>query len=444
MKFYIAGILLILCSALFAEDPEVANVRFEQRTDGSLLVDIYYDATDAEGDMLEIIIEASDNNGETWTLPCTRLTGDAGKYKCISPGTDKHVVWDFYEDNPGTSGNGFRVRVTANERACEEVVGLFITEDLTLVGDMKYPPGTTQPGIIIGASNITLDLGGHVISCRVEDGLGGGVTAENVDGITIRNGTFDGFDGAITLINTKNATLENLTVRNLNVSDPDSFIVGIGVGWSQNVVIRDCLFEFLPVMHKEAIVTDHSDITVSNIEVHGGSVGINFGGPPTCDPEHNYVNGTVLNSKFIEVGAGILLEHTTNTHITGNEFIRNETGIHAYGPCPEAITGLAVDGNEFYDGYVGIDFMGVTESSITNNVIKDNWRGIFMNQDMICIMGGPADLCFYSTGNVIADNIVTGNFIDLFHHENAVGNTWERNTCITKQGAEIPECTGSN
>jgi len=49
--------------------------------------------------------------------------------------------------------------------------------------------------------------------------------------------------------------------------------------------------------------------------------------------------------------------------------------------------------------------------------------------------------CFYSTGNVISDNVVTGNFIDLYHHPEATGNTWENNTCETKEGAEIPACT---
>ena len=64
-----------------------------------------------------------------------------------------------------------------------------------------------------------------------------------------------------------------------------------------------------------------------------------------------------------------------------------------------------------------------------------------MNEDMRCTCGGPADQCFDATGNVVADNEVTGIFIDLFHHEYASGNTWERNTCEKKQRAEIPECT---
>ena len=38
-----------------------------------------------------------------------------------------------------------------------------ITEDTTLDQDLACPPGTGS-AIVIGASNITLDLGGHTLS----------------------------------------------------------------------------------------------------------------------------------------------------------------------------------------------------------------------------------------------------------------------------------------
>jgi uncharacterized protein (TIGR02145 family) len=108
------GLMLIINTVfIFASAPVVENVKFEQRKDGTLLVDIYYDVTDADGDMLEINIEASSNNGITWALPCTHFTGDIGKG--IVSGVNKHVVWDFFKDNPGVSGNNFRVRIIAYE-----------------------------------------------------------------------------------------------------------------------------------------------------------------------------------------------------------------------------------------------------------------------------------------------------------------------------------------
>ena len=62
-------ISLLWALTIYAADPVVENVRLEQRTDGSLVVDIFYDVSDADGDTLDIKLEASKDDGLTWTLP---------------------------------------------------------------------------------------------------------------------------------------------------------------------------------------------------------------------------------------------------------------------------------------------------------------------------------------------------------------------------------------
>ena len=86
-------------------------MRVQQRTDGSLMVDIYYDFSNPQGYDTEIAVVASGDNGATWELACSssNQTGDVGED--ISAGTDKHIVWDFYADNPNMSGSQFKVRV---------------------------------------------------------------------------------------------------------------------------------------------------------------------------------------------------------------------------------------------------------------------------------------------------------------------------------------------
>ncbi len=84
-------------------------MRVQQRTDGTFIVDIWYDFNNSEGCDNEIIIQASDDNGTTWDLNCSSITSDAGED--ITAGTDKHIVWDFYTNNPNTNGNQFKIRV---------------------------------------------------------------------------------------------------------------------------------------------------------------------------------------------------------------------------------------------------------------------------------------------------------------------------------------------
>ena len=93
-----------------------------------------------------------------------------------------------------------------------------------------------------------------------------------------------------------------------------------------------------------------------------------------------------------------------------------------------------------HDGYIGIHFMGITDSHILRNTIRDNWRGIFIDSTMGC-PEPPTPECIFSSDNLVSGNITLGNFIDLFHRKEAVGNTWENNKCQIKEGAEIPECT---
>ena len=112
-KHIITLLLFIQANLLFSQAPVVSNVTFTQRTDGSLIVDIYYDLADADGETKKIVIEASNNGGSTWTMTCTSLTGDVGTG--VALGTGKHAVWDFHADNPDQSGSDYKVRVTASE-----------------------------------------------------------------------------------------------------------------------------------------------------------------------------------------------------------------------------------------------------------------------------------------------------------------------------------------
>ena len=109
MRFLTTIILLILMTGcLYAQ---VSNVRVQQRTDGNFMVDIYYDFINPDGYEAEIAVVASGDNGATWELACSssNQTGDLGEG--ISAGSDKHIEWDFYADNPNTSGSQFKVRV---------------------------------------------------------------------------------------------------------------------------------------------------------------------------------------------------------------------------------------------------------------------------------------------------------------------------------------------
>ena len=111
MKTSLPALLLAATAApLLAVPPEITNVRAEQRTD-TKLVDIWYDAADADGDLLKIRIEVSDNDGVRYSVPAFSLTGDIGEG--IAPGADKHIVWDAGVDWDGEYSDKMRIKVFA-------------------------------------------------------------------------------------------------------------------------------------------------------------------------------------------------------------------------------------------------------------------------------------------------------------------------------------------
>ena len=90
--------------------PAITNGRASQR-EGTKFVDIYYDAADADNDLLKVRIEISDNDGAKYSVPAFSLTGDIGEG--IAPGTGKHIVWDAGTDWDGEYSDQMRVKVFA-------------------------------------------------------------------------------------------------------------------------------------------------------------------------------------------------------------------------------------------------------------------------------------------------------------------------------------------
>jgi formylglycine-generating enzyme required for sulfatase activity len=88
----------------------VSNVRASQRTDGSRLVDLYYDLAHTAGCTVWPVFSA--DGGASWNVPAMTFTGDLGPG--VAPGTFKHIVWDAAGDIPGVVGT-YRARVYADD-----------------------------------------------------------------------------------------------------------------------------------------------------------------------------------------------------------------------------------------------------------------------------------------------------------------------------------------
>ena len=85
--------------------PVVSNITVSQRTDGSKIVDIYYDLYDADGDLCDITFKLSDNGGASFDIipDPANLSGDFGDD--LPGGSGKHIIWEAGAESYGLDGS---------------------------------------------------------------------------------------------------------------------------------------------------------------------------------------------------------------------------------------------------------------------------------------------------------------------------------------------------
>ena len=109
-------LLFLLSLPLFAQAtaPEVSNVTASQRTDGSKIVDIWYDLYDANDDLCNISVKVSANNGSSYDIipSPANLSGDFGDD--LPSGTNKHIIWNAGAESFGLDGS-YLYRVYADD-----------------------------------------------------------------------------------------------------------------------------------------------------------------------------------------------------------------------------------------------------------------------------------------------------------------------------------------
>jgi len=112
----LTGIIVILTSLTITAQnhvPVVTNVTFAERTDGSFIVDIHYDVSDADNDTMTVTMQVSTDAGQTWNFSSSSIAGDVGSG--IISGTGKHIVWAFGAEHPQFFSDQVKVKIEADD-----------------------------------------------------------------------------------------------------------------------------------------------------------------------------------------------------------------------------------------------------------------------------------------------------------------------------------------
>ena len=131
-----AGSLTSAAAVVTVNIPLPSAVTFDQRTDGSNLVDIYYTL---QGGTASIALGVSLDGGTLFSSMAS-LSGDVGA--AITAGTAKHIAWDAGTDSPNSATARAKMRITA---LLEGAGGTFA----------PIPAGTYSMGNLVGDSDLT-------------------------------------------------------------------------------------------------------------------------------------------------------------------------------------------------------------------------------------------------------------------------------------------------
>lgn len=228
--------------------------------------------------------------------------------------------------------------------AAHVTCGQTILVSTTLDSDV----GPCADGLVIGANNVTLDLGGFTLRGTPSAGEGPGVLVSGRTGVTVTNGTITEFDTGVAIEGGSGNTATRLNlIGNRGTGD-----YGEGV-----------------------LVSDSTGNTVSyNRIVNNGP----YGGISLLVANNNLVenNEIVGNNMSTTNTSGIRLENIGRTASNGNT-VRNNV-----------VQGSGLDGIQL--------FAGASNNTVSRNLVLNN------NRDGITAFAG-------STGNVIEDNQVRFN-----------------------------------
>ena len=265
----------------------------------------------------------------------------------------------------GAAVAGFIALGAGQAHAATVVCGQIITQDTKVSNDLLDCPAD---GLVIGAANIKLDLGGHLID---GDDMSGGGTDDGVDNsggfdnVEIKHGAIQEFDQGVNLLGASDNEIHQLEVLFNRTG------ILLSLGSDNNTVERNVVHDNARVGGILADGTTGNTISRNTVYSNGspgiGSVGIGVFNSTNAEVGNNVV--------FDNAMSGIWLFNADAGLVKGNDVQTNGfDGIQA----GSGSTGNLFLGNDTNDnGWNGIE-VGDPGNTITRNQADGNFNlGIF-------------------------------------------------------------------
>lgn len=241
-----------------------------------------------------------------------------------------------------------------------------------LTGDVNA--AASKSGIVVLASNVTIDLNGFTIK-----GVTGslyGVSGSSLQRVTVRNGRIVSMNTGVSILPPTNTHQQAITLEDLVISQSTGYGVYIGGG-----SLRDCQIErsggigaFLTAstdsVVEDCVFFDNGD---DGLNMHSGTVR-SVSSSSNAGTGISVTTGTVVGSTSIGNIEGIMLEAGVVTDSTVQD--NRDVGIRTNGNS--LISNNSISNNTLIDQSIGIRVQNTSGARIEGNTITRMYTGINM------------------------------------------------------------------
>jgi parallel beta-helix repeat protein len=277
--------------------------------------------------------------------------------------------------------------------------GQTITVSTTLDSDV----GPCSTGLVIGASNVTLDLNGFTVSGVPTAGEGPGILIEGRTGVTVRNGTVSGFDTGIAIEGGSGNTVTYVRlIDNRGTGDYGEGVLvfnSTGNTVSYNQIRNNGPYGGISLLRASNNLVEHNQITGNNMS-NTNTSGIRLENAGTAASNANTVRYNLVQGSGLD---GIqLFARASDNRIHNNSVLQNNR-----------------------DGITA--FAGASRNIIEDNQTRFNGSGPIPGSGIF--IRAAAGTIAAPANNIIRRNVSTNNFVfDLRDGSPNCGtNVWSAN-----------------
>ena len=141
--------------AMLANAPPVVTNVLAEQLEGTQLVQVTYDVSDADNDTMTVSLQISSDAGVTWNVPVFTVSGDIGDG--ILSGVNFQILWNAGLDHAEHAGAEYKAKVIADDNSPRPESMVFVPATIYVMGS-DVIGGASIPEHVVNVPAFYMDI----------------------------------------------------------------------------------------------------------------------------------------------------------------------------------------------------------------------------------------------------------------------------------------------